>query len=127
MVKVVVLFYQAEEPKTLENYFYNHYLPMVLKIPGIVKVEITRFYSDLKKVFLKKTDSMPVYSILAELYFEDIHSFEEGFKTPEGEAIANDTIKVAWELVTVIVGDSITITPEEYENNPTFIRRFQHD
>lgn len=127
MLKVITLFYHAEEPEALEDYFYNHYLPLVMKVPGLIKVEITQLYSDLKKVFTKSKDLTPVYKIQAELYFEDLEAFEAAFKTPEGTAVADNTIKVAWELVTCMLGDLTVITPEEYEKNPTFIRRFSHN
>lgn len=126
MVKLVVLFYQAEDNKSLEDYFYNQYLPMALKIPGVLKVEVTNLYSDLKKVFLKKDDLTPVYKFLCEMYFEDLQSFENGIRSPEGKAIGDNTVNIAWELVTVAMGDLTIITPEEYEKNPTFIRRFRH-
>lgn len=127
MLKLVVLFYQAEDNKALEDYFYNQYLPMAVKIPGVIKIEVTQLYTDLKKVFLKQEDLTPVYKILCEVYFEDFQSFEDGIKAPDGVAIADNTVKIAWELVTVVIGDVISITPEEYEQNPTFIRRFRHN
>lgn len=127
MLKLVVLFYQAEDNKALEDYFYNQYLPIAVKIPGVVKIEVTQLYTDMKKVFLKQEDLTPVYKILCEIYFEDFQSFEEGIRAPDGLAIADSTVKIAWELVTVVLGDVVTITPEEYEKNPTLIRRYRQD
>ncbi|SHE37384.1 conserved hypothetical protein [Seinonella peptonophila] len=123
MVKVVTLFYQAEEPNVLDDYYYNHYLPMVLRIPGLIKVETNQMYTDMKKVLLRDTDLTPMYQIISEMYFKDLSSFEEGFKTEEGEYIANSAIKVAWDLITCVIGDVTIVTPEEFENNPGIIRR----
>lgn len=123
MVKVVTIFYQAEDPSILDDYYYNHYLPHILKVPGVIKVESTRFYSDLKKVLTKKKDVTPIYQIMSELYFEDLEAFEKGFTTPEMEYIANNLIEVAWDLISGYMGDVSTITPEEFEKDPTFIRR----
>lgn len=127
MLKLIILFYQAEDNKALEDYFYNQYLPIAVKIPGVVKIEVTQLYTDMKKVFLKQEDLTPVYKILCEIYFEDFQSFEEGIRAPDGLAIADSTVKIAWELVTVVLGDVVTITPEEYEKNPTLIRRYRQD
>ena len=127
MIKLVILFYQAEDNKALEDYFYNQYLPIAVKIPGVVKVEVTQLYTDLKKVFLKQEDLTPVYKILCEIYFEDFQSFEEGIRAPDGIAMTDSTVKIAWELVTVVLGDVITITPEEFEKNPTLIRRYRQN
>lgn len=127
MLKLVILFYQAEDNKALEDYFYNQYLPTAVKIPGVVKIEVTQLYTDVKKVFLKQEDLTPVYKILCEIYFEDFQSFEEGIRTPDGMAMTDSTVKIAWELVTVVLGDVVTITPEEYEKNPTLIRRYRQN
>lgn len=124
MIKLTTIFYQAEDPTMLDDYYYNHYLPMVLRMPDVIKVESTRLYTDMKKVLLKEPDVTPVYQIISDLYFESFTHFEKSLSSKPGEYIANSAIKVAWDLMICVIGDVSTMTPEEYKRDPSLIKRF---
>ncbi|MEB2782515.1 EthD family reductase [Algoriphagus sp. C2-6-M1] len=63
MIKLTVLYIQPEDPAAFERYYAPTHMPLMGKINGVVKAEVTKF--------LPETDgSNPAYYRLAELYFE---------------------------------------------------------
>ena len=67
-------------------------------MPGLLKVELTRF------------DKTPMgtespYYLQADLYFENEAALNSSMSSPEGKAAAKDLMKFAGPIVTMMVGE----------------------
>lgn len=83
MIKLTVLYNHPKDPAAFESYYATTHMPLVGKIQGILKAELTKF--------LPEADgSNPVYYRMAELYFESLEVLEKCMSSPEGEATAAD-------------------------------------
>ncbi|SFB58235.1 EthD family reductase [Algoriphagus aquimarinus] len=97
MIKLTVLYNHPEDPAAFESYYASTHMPLVGKIQGVVKAEVTKF--------LPEADgSKPAYYRLAELYFENPESLQQSMGSDEGQATAGDLPNFATGGFKIMVG-----------------------
>lgn len=97
MQKVIVLYGHPSEPAAFEKYYKDHHLPIVAKMNGVAKTELTKMMSNAD-------GSPPEYYRMAELYFEDSAQMVTSMASPEGKATAVDLANFATGGAKVIIG-----------------------
>lgn len=98
MVKLTALYKQPKDQKAFDKHYYQTHLPLAGKMPGLLKVEVTKYSATAMG-----TDSP--YYLQADLYFEDKKALDNAMKSPEGKAAARDVMGFAGKLVTMIIGE----------------------
>jgi len=98
MKKMVVLYKTPADPEAFMSYYQDNHLPLVAKIPGLVKSEVTR---------LDRTLIGDGYFLMAEMYFADADSFKAAMKSPENAATGADLANFADGLATVMIGEAL--------------------
>ncbi len=97
MVKVTVLYGHPVNPDAFEKYYAETHLPIAGKMPGVTKLELTKFIS-------APDGSQPAYYRQAELYFTSPTQLQETMSSAEGQAAAADLANFATGGVTMIIG-----------------------
>jgi len=97
MIKLTVLYGHPKDSETFENYYSNTHMPLVGKIKGVAKAEITKFLPN-------EDGSKPEYYRLAELYFETPEGMKAALGSPEGKATTDDLANFATGGVKVLAG-----------------------
>lgn len=100
MVKLVALYKYPEDVETFDKHYFNIHLPLTQKMPGLLKVEVTRFQET-------PLGEKSPYHLQAELYFENMDQLKTSMASPEGRAAAKDIWKLASNLVTMIIGEVV--------------------
>ncbi len=83
MVKLTVLYGHPDDPEAFEEYYANTHMPMVPKIPNLLRYEAARVVATPDGS--EEGGGLPYYRIF-EGYFEDMESLQSGMSTPEGQA-----------------------------------------
>lgn len=97
MQKVTVLYEHPVDPDAFEKYYRDNHMPLVAKMKGLAKVELT-------KMLGSPDGSAPAYYRMAELYFEDAAQMQTTMGSPEGQATAADLANFATGGAKVIIG-----------------------
>lgn len=97
MKKMVVLYKVPADPDAFLRYYNETHLPLVDKIPGLVRREVTRF---------DRTLLGDGYFLMAEMYFADSESFKTAMRSPENAATGADLANFAEGLATVMIGEA---------------------
>jgi uncharacterized protein (TIGR02118 family) len=99
MVKFIALYKKPADAAEFEKNYFDTHMPLVNKIPGLKKTEVTRL------------TGMPgqeeKYYMMAELYFEDFDKLNEGMSSAEGKAAAKNLMSFAKDIVVFINGDIV--------------------
>lgn len=98
MKKLIVLYKAPQDPDAFLAYYNETHLPLVAKIPGLVRAEVTR---------LDKTLLGDGYFLMAEMYFADAEAFKIAMKSPENAATGADLANFADGLATIMIGECI--------------------
>lgn len=97
MIKVTVLYGHPTDPAAFESYYATTHMPLVGKISGLAKAEVTKF--------LPNSDgSQPEYYRMAELWFESPEMMQTALGSPEGKATTDDLGNFATGGVKMLVG-----------------------
>lgn len=96
MVKLVAMYKNPEDRELFEKHYFEKHMPLVDKIPGLIKAEVSKI-----KV-LPGTESE--YFLMAEMYYEDMDSFNAAMASPEGKASARDLVNFAKDRVDFFLG-----------------------
>lgn len=99
MMKVTVLYGHPTDAEAFEKYYSETHLPMVAKVQGILKAEVTRFLPNID-------GSKPLYYRMAELHFESPDIMQETLNSPDGQEIARDLGNFATGGVNILFGIS---------------------
>ena len=97
MVKLVVLYKKPENVAEFDKRYFEGHLPIANKIPGLKRVEISRFTG-------APMGEAP-YHLMAELYFENKAAMEAGLSSPEGKATAKDVMTFAQDVISMMFAD----------------------
>ncbi|RAL26941.1 EthD family reductase [Thermoflavimicrobium daqui] len=100
MVKLVALYKHPEDFQAFDEHYFHVHTPLTKKMPGLLKLEVTRFTST------PMGDPSPYY-LQATMYFKDKKALQESMMSPEGKAAAKDLMKFAGKLVTMIIGEEV--------------------
>jgi uncharacterized protein (TIGR02118 family) len=87
-VKLVVLYTQPDDAAAFDEHYLAVHVPLVQKIPGLVRFEGARFEAAADKGEL-------TYHRIAELWFEDQASLQTALGSEEGRATAQDYGQIA--------------------------------
>jgi uncharacterized protein (TIGR02118 family) len=98
MKKLIALYKTPADAEAFMAHYRTTHLPLVQKIPGLVRAELTLVSRTLM--------GEPGNFLLAEMYFED-DDFRDAMKSPENAATGQDLALFAEGLVTVMTGDVI--------------------
>lgn len=97
MMKVTVLYNHPDNADAFEAYYAETHTPIALKMPGVEKMELTRFVA-------APGGGTPAYYRMAELYFSSQAQMEQTLGSPEGKATVADLKNFATGGYTVIIG-----------------------
>lgn len=100
MIKVIVLYKHPKDPEHFKRYYKEKHLPLVAKMIGITKTEITEIQG------APDTETSD-YFLMAELYYKDEVQMQESMASPEGQDTVNDLSNFATGGVTVMIGKTI--------------------
>ncbi len=98
MVKGTALFGHPEDPDAFEEYYANTHVPLVQKIPNLLRFEPAR-------VVATPDGSEPSYYRIGELYFEDIEQMQVSLSSDEGQAVVSDMQNFVTGGVTMLISD----------------------
>jgi uncharacterized protein (TIGR02118 family) len=87
-LKLVVLYTQPDDPDAFDRYYLETHMPLVAKIPGLLRAETGRFDAALD-------GGEQTYHRMAELYFADQQAVEAAFASEEGQATSADYQQIA--------------------------------
>lgn len=97
MIKLTVLYGHPTDPVAFESYYANTHQPIVSKVKGFVKAELTKFMS-------AADSGKPAYYRMAELYFPSIEELQKTVESPEGKTLSADLANFATGGATIIIG-----------------------
>jgi uncharacterized protein (TIGR02118 family) len=80
MIKLVALYKTPEDKEFFDKHYSEVHMPLVAKIPGLVKSEISKLKA------LPGAESS--YYMITEMYYKDMDSFNAAMASPEGKATA---------------------------------------
>ncbi|MCS1351725.1 EthD family reductase [Mechercharimyces sp. CAU 1602] len=101
MHKLVAIYKQPEDTSTFDEHYFHVHAPLAKKMPGLKKIEVTRFTGT------PMGDNAPYY-LQADLYFSDRSSLDAAMGSKEGRSAAKDVMGFAGKLVTMMVGEVVT-------------------
>lgn len=98
MVKLTALYRQPKQVKEFEDRYYQGHMPLLAKMPGLIKTEVTRFTGT------PMGTNSPFY-LQTDMYFSDLEALQAAMKSAEGKAAAKDVMSFAGDIITMIVGE----------------------
>ena len=97
MYKVTVLYEHPSDIDFFEQYFREHHLPLAQSMPGVSRIEITKFHSSAD-------GGKPEYYRMSEIFFSSKSQMEATMGSPEGQATINDLLNLTSTGVKIILG-----------------------
>ena len=97
MVKLVAIYAPPDDMETFENHYREVHTPLVRKMPGLKKVEVSRFFGS--------PGGKPRYHMMAEMYFEDKDALFASVNSPDGKAAGKDLMGFAGKCVHMMFSD----------------------
>ena len=94
MARLIVMYNNAPDVAAFKMYYFDQYVPLAKKIPGLRKYETSQ------GPVLTPSGPSP-YQLIATLYFDSVAAIEAAFASPEGKAAGADaeTLGVAQMLI----------------------------
>src|SRR5215472_4344206 len=96
MAKLIVLYRIPRDPAEFDRYYAQVHTPLVKKIPGLRRFEVTRLTG-------APSGASDLY-LIAELYFDNAAAREAALASNEGKATEADVPKFAEGIVSVYFG-----------------------
>jgi uncharacterized protein (TIGR02118 family) len=100
LYKIITLCKEVPQ-ETFEKFYYGFFSPQVLKIDGVVKVELTHLFPS---GINGQTDQTESYSHLMEIYFHSAEAFEEAIRSPRGIELLGKMLEYVGDYITAYVG-----------------------
>ena len=97
MIKLVAMYKTPSDKELFDKHYFEKHMPLVAAIPGLKKSEVSRLKN------LPGTEQQ--YYIMAEMYYDDMDSFNAAMATPEGKASARDIVNFAKNNVDFFLGE----------------------
>ena len=102
MITLTALFKKPEDPAAFDEHYENVHSPLMQKVPGLRKMEVTKFSKMLT----------PANALLSEqpylqctMYFDDKDSFKAAMASEENKTAGKDLMSFAGPLVSLSIGD----------------------
>ncbi len=97
MIKLTVLYGHPSDPTVFENYYADTHIPLVGKMIGVEKAELTKFLDS-------PDGEKAAYYRMAELWFADAEALQTTMGSPEGQVTVSDIANFATGGVTILTG-----------------------
>ncbi|WP_168188774.1 EthD family reductase [Thermoflavimicrobium daqui] len=107
MYKLIVLYKDIIDLESFEQFYYDHHVPRILKLNGIVKVEVTYLFPADEQ---QQSQTEPNYSLKSEIYFESPEAFEITVNSPEGVELIEEMLEYAGDKMIAYLGKEIVFT-----------------
>jgi uncharacterized protein (TIGR02118 family) len=101
MKKLIILYTVPEDEAAFMAHYRNVHLPLVEKVPGLVRADLTR----INRTLMGEEGNF----LLVELCFADADSFKAAMKSPENAATGADLANFAVGIVTVMAGETLEV------------------
>ncbi|EGK07267.1 EthD family reductase [Kroppenstedtia eburnea] len=98
MVKLIALYRHPEDQESFDKHYEQVHTPLVEKMPGLKKLEVTRIQG-------APMGGEAKYYLEAAMYFADRAALDAAMSSPEGKASAKDLMGFAGSLVTMMIGE----------------------
>ena len=89
MVRFMALYDQPEDAEAFDRHYREVHIPLAKKLPGLRRYTISRN--------ARPTRGADPYYLVAELDWDDMNALERDFRSPEGQATAEDVANLAPE------------------------------
>ncbi len=97
MIKLTLLYGHPDDVDAFEDYYANTHMPIAAQMPGVEKLELTRFGPG-------PDGSAPAYHRMAEMYFTSEDQADATMNSAEGKAAVGDLPNFATGGVTMMAG-----------------------
>ena len=97
MMKVTILYGHPTSPDQFEKYYRDTHLPLVAKMKGMARLELTKF-------MIGPDGGKPAFYRMGELYFTTQAQMDQTLGSPEGQATVADLSNFATGGVTMVIG-----------------------
>lgn len=97
MIKLTVLYGHPSDPTAFENYYAETHVPLVGKMTGFEKAELTKFDDS-------PDGEKAAFYRMAELWFADAEALQTTMGSPEGQVTVADIANFATGGVTILTG-----------------------
>ena len=98
MVKLIAMYKKPNDTEAFEEHYANIHMPLVEKIPGLRKTELSRITG--------APGGEAPYYLIYEMYFDDMDAYKVAMKSDENRAAGKDLMSFAADIVTMMIADS---------------------
>lgn len=88
MAKLIAIHHMPDDPARYSDYYFQHHVPLVKKLPGLRRYEVTDGP-------VEAFDGESSILFIAVMHFDDVASIRKALASPEGEAAAADVPRFA--------------------------------
>ncbi|HET7657347.1 MAG TPA: EthD family reductase [Bacillales bacterium] len=99
MAKLIALYKQPEDAKKFDEHYYGTHTPIVKKVPGLRKTEVTKITG--------APGGASKFYLMCEMYFDNREALNASLKTDEMKASSKDLMSFAGDLVTMMIGEEV--------------------
>jgi uncharacterized protein (TIGR02118 family) len=103
MYKIIALFYDAEDEQAFITYYEKEFVPLLLSLQGVMKVEVTRLATSLPFT----GEPSPCF-LMGQMYFSSQEALEHTLSSLQGMEAARVFLEQAGDISTVFVGQCDT-------------------
>ncbi len=103
MVTLTALFKKPEDPEAFDKHYNETHSPLMQKVPGLRKMQVTRFSKMLTPPNATLADQPYLECIM---YFDDKDSFKAAMASEENKAAGSDLMSFAGPIVSMCIGTS---------------------
>ncbi len=97
MVKLIALYRKPADAAAFDKYYYDVHIPLVRKVPGLRKIEITSITG--------APMGEAKYHVMAEMYYDSMDAMNAANASPEGKAVFQDVMKFAADVIIPFFGE----------------------
>ncbi|MCF8568080.1 EthD family reductase [Alicyclobacillus tolerans] len=99
MIKLIAMYRPPSDPAAFDEHYDSIHTPLVRKIPGLKKLEVTRMVGTPDR-------KAPAYYLMAQMYFENNDAFKAAMTSPENKAAGKDLMGFAGDIAEFLIGES---------------------
>jgi uncharacterized protein (TIGR02118 family) len=99
-MKLIALYNHPEDPAAFDEAYFNSHMPLIAKVPGLVRTKITRFERSVMGGELY---------MMAEMEFESPEALKNGLRSEEMTRAGENLQTFAAGLVTLLVGQTVSV------------------
>ena len=98
MIKLIALYKKPADVEAFEEHYANVHLPLVEKVPGLRKTELSRITGAPR-------GEAPFY-LMVEMYFDDMDAYSRAMASEENKAAGRDLMSFAKDIVIMMIADA---------------------